>query len=222
MYNDFVKEIKHRLINLIHFVSESEFFWQSLSLRKYDAAVPGTLYYRRKIAYDNLVNASFSKIKFAKKLHEYPIKIIDKLGLKPYSNVYIKHFYNLAFQQRMEKSKVCITDGGLIDFTIRKFFEIPASGSLLACWPTTNFNQLGFKDGINCIVLDNESDILEVIHAIAKDPEKYQLIASEGQRMVMDKHSLLARSKQLQDSFERILDNRFEGTYWEEGKFIYV
>ena len=193
-----------------------------MSLKEYDAAVPGTLYHRRKIAYDNLVDASSSKIKFAKKLHEYPIKIMDKLGLKPYSNVYIKHFYNLAFKQRMEKSKVCITDGGLIDFTIRKFFEIPASGSLLACWPTTNFNQLGFKDCINSIVLDNESDVLEVTHAIAKEPERYQTIASEGQRMVMDKHSLLARSKQLKNSFERIRENRFKGTYWEEGEFIYV
>ena len=61
---------------------------------------------------------------------------------------------------------------------------------MLACWPTTNFNQLGFKDCINSIVLDNESDVLEVTHAIAKEPERYQTIASEGQRMVMDKHSL--------------------------------
>ena len=66
LYNDFVKQIKPNLINLIYFVSESEFFWKNLSLREYDAAVPGTLYHRRKIAYDNLVDASSSKIKFAK------------------------------------------------------------------------------------------------------------------------------------------------------------
>ena len=43
-----------------------------------------------------------------------------------------------------------------------------------------------------------------------------------GQRMVLAKYSLLARSKQLQDSFERVRDNRFKSTYFEESEFIYA
>ena len=44
--------------------------------------------------------------------------------------------YTKSFKHQLINSKSCITDGGIIDLTIRKFLEIPAAGSLLICWPT--------------------------------------------------------------------------------------
>jgi len=219
LYDDFARSIKSRQISLCHIIAESEFSWSALSLRSHDVCVPGTPYYRRELIYQQL--KKYDDIILAKRSYEHVFKLASKMNLKPFSNVYTTAIYQLAFQQLLKKSKVCVTDGGLINFTIRKFFEIPAAGSLLLCWPTTDLKDLGFQDKANCLNISNSADVIEHIRAVSERPNSFQEIANAGQRLVMEKHSLGARSGQLHESLLKISNGSFRGSYWKNGNFTF-
>ena len=217
LYDNFAEDNKQYIINLQHIVADNEFFWQQLFLRPYDLTIPGSAYYRRAELYKFV--KSISGVRVARKSYEYLYKAADRLGLRPYANYYLVKLYNMAFQQRLVNSKMCVTDGGLIAFTVRKYFEIPATGALMACWKTSNSAELGFEDGISCLELDSFSQVRDYAMDVSKHPEKYQDIATAGQRMVMNSHSLTARSDQIYQSLQRIKQETFSGSSWVTGKF---
>jgi hypothetical protein len=219
LYDDFGRSTKSMRINLSHIIAESEFSWGSLSSRPYDVSVPGTHYFRRDLIYRQLKN--YGDINLAKRSYEYVFQLANKMGVKPFSNIISAAIYNLAFQQLLKNSKICVTDGGLINTTIRKFLEIPAAGSLLLCWPTTTFKDIGFQDKINCISISNSNDVIEVVRAVAKSPDSFQELVIRGQQLVMDKHSLGARATQLHESLLKISNGTFKGSYWENGNYIF-
>ena len=76
---------------------------------------------------------------------------------------------------------------------------------------------LGYRHGEHCIFLNSSDDIFDLLADMKKDITKYQHIADQGRMQTLDHHSAAARSKQLKESFERILLNSFSGSYWENG-----
>lgn len=217
LLDSFVTKNADRMINLGHFVADHEFYWSDLSSRKYDVSVPGSSYSRRKDTF-NLINKS-NNISISKNKTKYILKIMDRLGIKTYSNFYLVNLYNFLFQMELSSAKICITEGGGNNYPVRKFFEIPASGSLLACWPAIGLENLGYKHNVNCVYLNSSEDILNLILDVKNNVSKYQLIAGLGRKHTLDHHSATARSNQLRESFEKILSNNFYGSYWENGVY---
>jgi hypothetical protein len=211
----FATEFSDRMINLGHFVADQEFYWGNLSARKYDVSVPGSSYTRRKNIIDLIKkNKNFS---IPQNRIKYFLKIMDRVGIKTYSNFYLVNLYNFLFQMELSTSKICITEGGGNNYPVRKFFEIPASGALMACWPAIGLKNLGYKHNENCIYLNSSDDIFELIADVKIDLPKYQHIAALGRKHTLDHHSASARSNQLKESFEKILSNNFSGSFWDDG-----
>jgi hypothetical protein len=102
---------------------------------------------------------------------------------------------------------------------IRKFFEIPAGGTVLVCRPFTGFADAGFVDGVNAIVCEPQ-DVMDVHRTLAADPERAQRIADAGRRLVAQYHSTAARSEQFRRLFQTIAAGRFVGASWRAGKFM--
>jgi hypothetical protein len=46
-----------------------------------------------------------------------------------------------------------------------------------------------------------------------------QSIATNGRSLIWEKHSDWARAIQLSESFQLILNNKFNGSYWENGSY---
>ena len=211
----FASQFADRWINLGHFVADHEFYWSDLSSRNHDVSIPGSSYNRRKntiqtIEKDNNIIVSKNRAK-------YILKIMDRLGIKTYSNFYFVNLYNFLFQMQLNNSKICITEGGGNNFPVRKFFEIPASGALMACWPSVGLENLGYKHYENCVYLNTYDDIFELIISMKNDITKYEKMANLARKHTLDNHSTTARASQLKESFERILSNTFLGSYWENG-----
>lgn len=211
----FASQFADRWINLGHFVADHEFYWSDLSSRKYDVSIPGSSYTRRKNTIQTIEKDK--NIIFSKNRAKYILKIMDRLGIKTYSNFYFINLYNFLFQMELNSSKVCITEGGGNNFPVRKFFEIPASGALMACWPSVGLENLGYRHNESCIYLNTSDDIFELIASMKKDITKYENMASLARKLTLDNHSTTARASQLKESFERILSNSFLGSYWENG-----
>lgn len=216
LWTGFVEQQKHRWINMGHFVAESEFFWGDLSHRPYDIFVPGQPYYRRKDAADKL-NAS-ARYTTPSVLYKKFFSALDRIGAKPYSHYILHHLYNLIFIHKIKQSRIAVTDGSGYDEPIRKFFEIPACGSLMLCWPCTGLESLGFSDGESAVFID-DAHFLEQVDSLLNDHENTQRIAEQGRSIVFANHSLAARALQFHHTLESILSGRFRGSIWKNGSF---
>lgn len=100
---------------------------------------------------------------------------------------------------------------------IRKFFEIPAAGTVLVCRPFFGFSALGFEDGVNCVVCEPER-IADAHQTLVYDLAAAQRIADAGRKLIFDRHSLSARSRDLADIFAAISEKRFFGSRWTGGQ----
>jgi hypothetical protein len=129
----FAQEHSSRLVPIPHWIAETEFSWTPLSSRKFVATVPGKGYYRRKMA------ASFLKPSKVKQ----PSYLIPKLCQLANRHLFsrfklndpLMQIRNSSFMNSISNTKYAYTEGSYLDYTVRKFFEIPALGTLLICSP---------------------------------------------------------------------------------------
>ncbi len=217
--DDFVDVNSSRIINLGHHVSDHEFYWSALTTRKYDISVPGSKYYRRQKMIDALNSLSVG-VRMPKLEYRFVYKLAERLFLKPYANFFMIHLYNLAFQRTLSQSKICVTDGGANNYPVRKFFEIPAAGALMVCWPAEGIELMGFKHKINCLFVRDHEEVIQIAKEVIRNPYDFQHIAAAGQDLVLMNHSTTARSVQLFEAFRRIQAGSFNGSSWEDGRFI--
>ena len=82
-------------------------------------------------------------------------------------------------------------------------------------WACNGFENLGFKHGINFIVAENNDTLHKYLSH--KDDLMLDNIAKNVQKLVLDKHSDYARISQLSISLKLIMENKFKGSYWEDG-----
>jgi len=117
----------------------------------------------------------------------------------------------------MRDARYGFTCGSVLRWPIRKYFEIPGSGAVLAAERCNGWEALGFVDGENAVCCE-AADILEVNRWLAQEPERAQAIATAGHKLVRECHTTKARGEQIVESLRRILAGRFHGSYWAEGQ----
>jgi len=205
----FVKSYKSRIISVPHFISISEFDFQPLDKRKYLFNVIGAPYQERKKAFELLTPTQ----KIEKKINYYLSSIksrrITKLSFSDLTILRIKYLNEIS------QTKLCYCSGGPWLSPVRKYFEIPARGAVALGWPCNGFENLGFVDGYNFISATSNLKIKEVLCNI--NYENIQSVAVNGRSLIWEKHSDWARAIQLLESFQLILNNKFNGSYWEKG-----
>jgi hypothetical protein len=216
----FAKKNIRKIISIPHFVSESEFFYGNIQNRKKIINVPGVNYNNRKRALKILKKA---KINLASKSHMILYSLFTKLGFKPFSNPYLLKFYNNIFYESIINSKYCFSCGSTCEVTLRKFFEIPALGSLLILEPFNSegkqmLESLGYLEDQNFISCSADN-LLDKINELEKNKEYAAEIAHNGQQLVIKNHSSIARSEQIYKSLDAISKDKFKGTFWDNGEF---
>jgi len=203
-----------KIISFPAFVSENEFNCEPLSSRPNDWSILGVRYGSRREAAKQLKSYN---IKVSGGLLQLFIDVLLKLRLKPFSRIHGIKLFNHLFQHTLAKSKYSYTCGSAVKYPVRKFFEIPAQGTVLVCDPCMGFKALGFKHLHNAIACTPKqvkliSDFL--VHRIWS-----QSVASLGRRLVWEKHTVSARQRQLYKCLMAIKDGWFAGSYWQDGEF---
>lgn len=176
-YEDFSRDhlyesrLKHRLLNEIkcEFIEKfqkridlpillrpSEFVnigsIKSMTNRKYDYFIPGRRYdsrdeFRQKLSKSNYVTGPYSLVdrfirRSTSKLHKLNFKFSKNLEFKLR---YINQKYFIA------NSKFTYTDGNHVNYLVRKFIEIPASGGLLVAPRDSIITSYGFEPWNNFV-----------------------------------------------------------------------
>lgn len=213
---EFVVKNKHRIISSPAMVAETEFCWTPLSVRHERWAVQGARYYARQEVRRALSRGG--RLWVGSKLVKF-ISIINRINPCILRWPTVRTLFNHFWQQGFRKSKYAFTCGSALQFPIRKYFEIPASGAVLAAQPCNGFQELGFCDGKNAIATE-PSTVLGVDRKLRENPDWAQAIASAGRELAWEKHRVGARAKQYAKAVESIARKCFRGSRWLNGDFV--
>jgi hypothetical protein len=213
---EFIERSKNKVISLGHFVSEGEISRRPLARRRYDASIPGANYNERLAAKEKL-QASGQRVRIPSAVSERNV-----LRLRNYLKLESKHlgilFLNKYFHRLLSNSRVVFTSPGALGYAIRKYFEIPAAGAVMACVPCRAFEALGFREGENAILCD-PADLPALAEKVRRDPDAFQEIADAGRTLVERKHSVQARADQIRQALTAIQNQKYRGSEWRNGEF---
>jgi len=244
-YETLVKGCKEKIISIIVYaVSYDEFFWGPLGQRPYDWCVPGNLseemYPQRGKILDQLKKSQYkifdeyvdrelpyrkSKDRIQYTLYQREMdKAIDAQMIKysPYMNARVSResiaMWRENYNRSLRESRVGYADGSFAHCIVKKYFEIPARGMVLACDEIPPLQSLGFINNENMVIVDTDN-IEEVSKKLFADPDRMQDIADKGRRLVLEKHTSRQRAMDTVTALETIARGNYLGTYWKDGDF---
>lgn len=211
--------VDERWVLLPHCISESEFVSAGSVAKRWDAIVPGADYHFRRAARERLKCAAGVSLASL----EGPLQRALYWATSYYraqKYIDLTPWFNRRFRERIAASRVGVTCDASIGYAIRKFFEIPAFGTLLAARFFPQMQALGFQDGVNCFAIeDGKLDRLEEIVAFAKsDGVVARRVTSAGQDMVRELHVASVRAQQLREFLEALCAGRLGSVRWRDGR----
>lgn len=144
----------------------------------------------------------------------------DKINFNIYNKFWTLKLLNYLWGKSIETSKFCYTCGGITQYPITKFFEIPIRNSLLISQNIKGLNPLGFKNGSN-IIISEPDQLPKVEKWLVNNPKKTEKIAMNGQKLIFNKHIYESRIEYIKSTFKRILKSEFKGSFWKKGGYYF-
>lgn len=181
-----------RVVEILHCVDESEILpWHE---KQHEWCIPGAKYYGRRQM------AAALRARWIGYVSVSPLNFMLQVLERTKLLYRTRYDWSMSLSYRSFRSMIArswrtFTCGSALRWPIRKFFEIPAFGSLLVCEPCAGFAKLGFVDGENCLVI---GDVDEIIAATQDRAQMRQMIAA-GQAVVRQRHTAQVRARQLRD-----------------------
>lgn len=210
----YIHENKTKIISLPHAIGLDQFSFLPLSNRLIPFSVPG-IGYAERIQLYNLMSTR-------RRIEKIYKKMVDILYRSICSSYSRNRMYKVWAQYDSEigMSRVAYASGSLFRTPVRKYFEIPALGAVPIGQVCEGFSELGFVDGVNFIVAETPERVLWNLNNLNLDDA--QEIANRARCLILEKHSEPARSKQFTESFSRIVNGTFRGSYWENGEYFHA
>ncbi len=245
LYRSLLMNFRQQTISIpVTATSGDEYFFGPLWAREFDWVVPGNIdgcypvrgqmlrllqqdgyriysdFLFRTMAY----KTDKTQVKRYEYLRETDKQVDERLGKNsPYLSVQLKREDWAAWRENynvsLRKSKMAFADGGDAHVLVRKYFEIPARGTLLACENVVGLDKLGFCDGENMVEVHPEN-ILDISAELFCNPERMEQIADSGRRLVLSKHTVGKRAEDTIKAIQAIQTGRFKGSHWDNGDFV--
>jgi hypothetical protein len=110
------------------------------------------------------------------------------------------------FARTLNRLRSCFTCCSSYRFTVMKYFEIPACGTLLFGEPTEATDDLGFRDGENFVAV-TPRDFRERFRYYLReaDPERLTRIAQAGRELILARHTWPIRAVELLRGFREVM-----------------
>ena len=214
---NFVSENQSKIISIPQIIDNSEFNFLPLTSRKYDISIPGAGYENRRQAFNQL---NKSKYNFRMNTSHTGLKQKIWNRIIRLQNRFLFNFNQLNFRNTIEDSKIIYTCGGCLKYPVRKFLEVPALGAALFFEPFKGYEEFGFVDGVNAIIIDDMQKIAEITKYNLDHLSELQDIAAKGQKLIWEKHSLFARGIQISKALDKIVNKDYKGSYWKDGNYF--
>lgn len=214
-FRDFAIRNAGKIMSCPHFVASDEQGGAQLAGRPYPWAVLGADYNSRVEVRKSLDSAKLGR---SGKWLPIAFSLGSRLNFNVYNKYWTIRFFHNEFRRALRNAKYAFTCGSILRWPIRKYFEVPINGAVLVCEPPAGYGALGFEDRYNSVICEAK-DILDADDWLQADPGRAQEIADRGRRLVLERHSVEARARQLKQSLNRIKRGKFSGSRWHKGSF---
>lgn len=121
---------------------------------------------------------------FRNQVREY---LLQQKRLKFFSKIRIGEVTDFA--RTLNRLRACFTDASIYDYTLAKYFEIPACGALLFGQPTDDLERLGFRDGENYVAVTPSDFAAKMEHYLLAAPEEAARLTQAGTQLVHLRHT---------------------------------
>jgi hypothetical protein len=103
-----------------------------------------------------------------------------------------------------EINKYCsaIATSSVYGYTIGKYFEIPAAGSILVGNDNADMEELGFRENVNYVKI-NMDNCFDVIKNVVDNYADYGRIRDAGRKLIIDNHTVERRFRQICEIMEK-------------------
>ena len=211
-----------------HCIALSEFSELLGSRKESDVIVPGVQYHFRRLARDFLTENGDFSIGTERDLVQRFLGRLSTTNIFG-NSLYLRKvprmlgLYQRRFRDAIRRSHVAVTCDGSIGYPIRKFFEIPAAGTILAAKFFTQPERLGFFPGENCYSITEENlvDLIDIVNMARSDSSEARRVCGLGQTMVHDLHTVDVRAHQLLNLCEAVAGGNANAVSWQEGRPVF-
>ncbi len=114
---------------------------------------------------------------------------------------------NEKYAKELNRSKIFFTCGSTLKYPVLKFFEAPASKTLLLAEPVQDILDLGFKDGVNFVAC-NQSNFYEKAMYYLKNEKERMKITENGYQFIRSDHTNDIRAKKFVDDVREYIRNK--------------
>ena len=228
-----------------HGISYEELFFRNYKDREYDWCIPGNrnpVYYpERTAAYQRLKNSgvkmwekdSYQKLSVGtvewQHLGWYQFRNLSEKALSALigKDRYISSYPKLEviaacreqYRESMRRCKAVYAEGGTGDCFVRKYFETCAMGAMLVAKRVPGMDEMGFRNGKNCIIIEKYED-LKWVNNRYRDEDENAAIAKAGQKLILDKHMFVQRANALAETIMAIKAKHYNGAVWRDGNYM--
>lgn len=209
-------------IDLPHCIAASEL--QSKTRKKvWDIIIPGGAnYLTRNIAREKATKAGLFVAPFetnARWLVNAPYYLYNKLLRKKHSTpIYQRKSFRL-YRYMIAMSSVSFACGSELRYFVRKFIEIPAFRSAMIAYPTLNFRDYGFEDGVHYLNSYPE-EVAEKADFLLNNKESANKMINKAWHLVAEKHTASRRVDQVLACLQLFTQGKLKGAGFDKGDFL--
>jgi hypothetical protein len=107
-----------------------------------------------------------------------------------------------GYAKRINYHRAAFTDSSIYTYSVAKYFEIPATGSLLLADRAVSapLKGIGFTEGVHCIGV-SEEDLEEKIEYVLDENNHHELdqVRRNGQELVWQRHKTSDRARSINE-----------------------
>jgi hypothetical protein len=211
--------VDERWLLLPHCLSEEEFVEVGRVRKSIDISVLGTKYRFRANAIEHIRSRqNLSLVTLDGMIQRLLYYATTRYSVQRWIDA--TPWFHRRFSRAIARSRLSITCDASIGYAVRKFFEIPAFGAVLAARFFPEMAALGFQDGTNCFALqeDRLERIEEIVAFLKSDSGEAERLATAGQEMIWNYHRATVRAEQFLSALNAVINGTYGGTRWRDGR----
>jgi hypothetical protein len=187
----------------------------------WDIIIPGVSYQTRQIAQESARNAGLFTApytSFSKWLGLAPFLLYDKiLPSKRSTRIYQEKSF-LLYRYMIAQSDVSFTCGSELKFFVRKFLEVPAFRTAMLAYPSNNFRDYGFEDGVHYLHCYPE-ETGEKAKYLLEHKATAQKLVKQAWELVAREHIAPVRVTQVLECLNAFLKGNLKSAGYRNGTF---
>ena len=215
-----VRQAIPRQVEFVHGVDKSEFLVHRPG--RWDTCVPGQQYRTRQLARESAVAHGLTVAPYAGRdfLLVNAARALKLLSPRSANSAMFRLLSRARYANMsrfVNHSTMSFTCGSFLKYTVRKYFEIPAFGSALICYRSSNLDRLGFLDGVHFLSCTPESfgEVARGVMQVRGGTDKLRAAASQ---MVLNLHTNETRATDLLRCLTLAARIELKGAKYENGE----